>query len=246
MPDVRFSFEPSDIVNEVMSFGSPTPVEIAVSGPEFADNRAYAAEVWDEARRHSVSARSASRPVARLPHDRSQRRSREGGSGGIDARRCLAALVTATSSSRFVVPNYWADPKSGIAYQVQVEIPRPVIRTPDNVTTIGSAAQIGADSAEANRPRANPRWRRGRIARGTMPGQYDRYNMRRQITLTANVADADLGTVSREVAQAIQRAGAPPAGVQVETRGQIPPMREMQSGLADRPGPGRGRGVFAA
>ena len=31
------------------------------------------------------------------------------------------ALVTATSSSRFVVPNYWADPKSGIAYQVQVE-----------------------------------------------------------------------------------------------------------------------------
>ena len=34
------------------------------------------------------------------------------------------AIVTATSSSRFVVPNYWADPKSGIAYQVQVEIPR--------------------------------------------------------------------------------------------------------------------------
>ena len=33
MPDVRFSFEPSDIVNEVMSFGSPTAVEVAVSGP---------------------------------------------------------------------------------------------------------------------------------------------------------------------------------------------------------------------
>ena len=40
MPDVRFSFEPSDIVNEVMSFGSPTPIEIAVSGPNFAENRA--------------------------------------------------------------------------------------------------------------------------------------------------------------------------------------------------------------
>jgi len=26
MPDVRFSFEPSDIVNEVMSFGSPTSI----------------------------------------------------------------------------------------------------------------------------------------------------------------------------------------------------------------------------
>jgi multidrug efflux pump subunit AcrB len=48
MPDVRFSFEPSDIVNEVMSFGSPTPVEVAVSGPSFADNRAHADKVYRE------------------------------------------------------------------------------------------------------------------------------------------------------------------------------------------------------
>ncbi len=65
-----------------------------------------------------------------------------------------------------------------------------------------------------------------------MPGQYDRYNMRRQITLTANVSNTDLATVSREVSRAVARAGAPPTGVQVDIRGQIPPMHEMQSGLA--------------
>ena len=48
MPDVQFSFEPADIVNEVMSFGSTTPVEVAVSGPDFADTRPYAAKVMDE------------------------------------------------------------------------------------------------------------------------------------------------------------------------------------------------------
>jgi multidrug efflux pump subunit AcrB len=37
--------------------------------------------------------------------------------------------------------------------------------------------------------------------------------------------------VSGAVADAIKRAGDPPAGVQIEARGQIPPMREMQSGL---------------
>ena len=42
MPDVRFSFEPADIVSEVMSFGSPTPVEIAVTGPTLADDRTHA------------------------------------------------------------------------------------------------------------------------------------------------------------------------------------------------------------
>ena len=39
---LQFSFEPADIVNEVMSFGSPTPIEVAVSGPDFAQDRAYA------------------------------------------------------------------------------------------------------------------------------------------------------------------------------------------------------------
>ena len=31
---IKLSFEPSDIVNEVMSFGSPTPVEVAVERPQ--------------------------------------------------------------------------------------------------------------------------------------------------------------------------------------------------------------------
>src|SRR3982074_2536641 len=39
---VRFSFEPSDIVSRVMSFGAPTPIEVAVSGPSLADSRQYA------------------------------------------------------------------------------------------------------------------------------------------------------------------------------------------------------------
>ncbi|MFN9347722.1 MAG: efflux RND transporter permease subunit, partial [Planctomycetota bacterium] len=38
MPEVRFSFEPSDIVNEVMSFGSPAPIEVVVSGTDFGKN----------------------------------------------------------------------------------------------------------------------------------------------------------------------------------------------------------------
>ncbi|MEY3460289.1 MAG: Multidrug resistance protein MdtC, partial [Planctomycetota bacterium] len=40
-PGIRFSFEPADIVSEVMSFGSPTPIEIAVRGGNMAENRAF-------------------------------------------------------------------------------------------------------------------------------------------------------------------------------------------------------------
>src|SRR5205085_10090350 len=47
LPDVRFSFEPSDIVSRVMSFGSPTPVQVAVSGPDLAADRQYATRLQE-------------------------------------------------------------------------------------------------------------------------------------------------------------------------------------------------------
>ena len=73
MPDVRFSFEPADIVNEVMSFGSPTPVEVAVNGPNLADNRAYAEKIRKELTKVSSLARLAVRPGARLSNRRASR-----------------------------------------------------------------------------------------------------------------------------------------------------------------------------
>src|SRR5690606_37672731 len=143
MPDVRFSFEPSDIVNEVMSFGSPTPVEVAVSGPNFQDNRDFAERIQDELSKVSFLrdlqvGQSLDYPTVQVNVDREK-----AGLAGLMPVDVSRALVTATSSSRFVVPNYWADPKSGVAYQVQVEIPRPVVRNPYETETVGSIEALG-------------------------------------------------------------------------------------------------------
>src|SRR6185436_15443915 len=45
LPDVSFSFEPADIVSQVMSLGASTPIEVAVSGPNLIANREFAARV---------------------------------------------------------------------------------------------------------------------------------------------------------------------------------------------------------
>jgi multidrug efflux pump subunit AcrB len=146
------------------------------------------------------------------------------------------SVVAATSSSRFVVPNYWPDPKTGIGYQVQVEIPQPIMRTVDDLATLpverrGSQQILLRDMA--------------RISGSTMPGQYDRYNMKREITLTANISGADLGSVSRQINQVLaevqqqddkekekqEKQGGKPVRVTHELRGQIPPMRSMLGGL---------------
>lgn len=50
LPEVRVSFEPSDLVSRVMSFGSATPIEVAVSGPNLADNREHARKILERMR----------------------------------------------------------------------------------------------------------------------------------------------------------------------------------------------------
>ena len=120
---LRFGFEPADIVNEVMSFGSPTPIEVAVSGPDFAASRAFAAKVYEQLAQVPALCdlqyvQSLNYPTVEVRVDRER-----AGLSGVTTADVARALVSATSSSRFVVPNYWRDPKNGVGYQVQVEIP---------------------------------------------------------------------------------------------------------------------------
>ena len=143
LPDVQFSFEPADIINEVMSFGSPTPVEVAVSGPDFSRDPPLRGESsWPRWRRFpacgtSQIVQSLDYPTVQVDVDR-----KKAGTVYVTPIDVARSLAEATSSSRFTVPNFWADPKTGIGYQVQVEVPRPVVRSPKGIKPLGSIADL--------------------------------------------------------------------------------------------------------
>jgi multidrug efflux pump subunit AcrB len=222
MPDVSFSFEPSDIISRVMSFGSATPVEVAISGSDLAADRAFAEKVRDKARaipalRDVQFGQSLDYPTVDVNVDR-----QKAGLMGVRMADVSRSLVTATSSSRFVVPNYWADPNSGVAYQIQVQVPQAKMDSLEQARNVpilnrGGQTLLLRDVAT--------------VTEGTAVGQYERYNMQRMITVTANIANADLGSVATQLSRAIADLGTPPAGVNVAVRGQIAPMKEMLGGL---------------
>ncbi len=220
---LKFSFEPADIVNDVMSFGSPTPIEVAVSGAKLSDSRAFAEAIRARleripALRDLQIAQPLDYPAVAVKVDRQLT-----GASGITTQDVANSLVAATSSSRFTVPNYWADPNTGIGYQVQVEIP---------TERMNSAREVAL--VPVKRPFRGQLFLQdvARIKEGTEPGEYDRYNMKRLVSLTANIEGADLGSVSRQVAAAIEAAGEPPRGAVVDVRGQVEPMRQMFGALA--------------
>jgi multidrug efflux pump subunit AcrB len=68
------------------------------------------------------------------------------------------------------------------------------------------------------------------VTPGTAPGQYERYDMQRMITVTANI-EGDLGSAAADVRAAIAEIGDPPGRVSVALRGQIVPMEQMMDGL---------------
>ena len=74
-------------------------------------------------------------------------------------------------------------------------------------------------------------------AKGTMPGEYDRYNMRRVVSMTANIEGEDLGRVGRpRRSGAIAGPASRRAACTVDVRGQIVPMQQMFQRPGGRPG----------
>jgi multidrug efflux pump subunit AcrB len=69
------------------------------------------------------------------------------------------------------------------------------------------------------------------VRTSTAVGLYERYNMQRMVTLTANISGADLGTVAAELTRALAEVGEPPPKVNVVVRGQVIPLREMIDSL---------------
>jgi len=245
-PDVRFSFEPADIVSEVMSFGSPTPIDVAVRGGSVAENREFLKKVQASlvrvpSLRDVQIAQALDYPTIDVRIDR-----QKAGLSGATMSQVSRSVLAATSSSRFVVPNYWPDPKTGIGYQVQIEIPQPAMSSLDD---LGTVPVLNSDSGSPLLLRDV-----AQITQSTMPGQFDRYNMKRELSLTANIAGLDLGSVSKQVTAALDKVkkeddaakdeldkamkpvpGQPtppkPGRITWELRGQIPPLRQMLSGL---------------
>jgi multidrug efflux pump subunit AcrB len=218
---VAVSFEAGDVISQIMNFGSPTPIEVAVSGPNLANDRAFAQKVMVEMQniaslRDLQYGQPLDYPTVDIKVDRER-----AGQLGVTVEQIGRSLAAATSSSRYVLPNYWRDPGNGIAYQVQVEIPQARVASVEDLRSLpvmpsGASRPLVEDVAD--------------ITFGTAPGEYDRYNQQRMVTITANVV-GDLGSAARAISEAIGRLGDPPRGVTVNVRGQVPPMNDTLNGL---------------
>ena len=222
VPDCQVSFEAADIVSQVMSFGSPTPIEVAIQGPSLADDYSYGQKIRTELAklgfvRDLQFAQENNYPTLDININRER-----AGQFGLTMADVVRSVVPATSSSRFTDPNYWRDPNSGNAFQIQVQLPQNRLQGVDEVGNLPVM------------PSGRPQPQLDNIASlklGTMPGLIERFNGQHIVSLTANIHGVTLGQAVPLLNRALAAAGEAPRGAKIVMKGQIPPLEQTISGL---------------
>jgi multidrug efflux pump subunit AcrB len=222
LPGTQISFEAADIITQVMSFGSPTPVEVAVQGASLQDDYGYAQKVREQLAKLSFLrdlqfAQEMNYPTLDITVDRDR-----AGQFGLTMSDVVHSVVPATSSSRFTQPNFWRDPNSGNAFQIQVQLPQNRIQSEEDIGEIPLVK--GVRSETALRDLAT-------LKAGTTPGMIERYNGQHIVSLTANIHGLTLGEAAQKINQTLPAAGSPPRGVTVRLRGEAPALEQTLQGL---------------
>jgi len=211
IPGALISFEPADLVDQVMSLGATNPVEIVVQGRNLVQSREIADKLIKSLTdisylRDIQIAQPLDYPTIQINYDRIR-----SGQMNVTIDQAGRSVVEGTSSSRLTQLTYWLDKTSGNAYQVQVEYPQFVMNSPEQVEQI----PVGKAGNNTIYLRDIAEWKKG-----ISVGEYDRINQQRFITVTANIHKQDLGKAVDDVNKAIKKLGELPPAVKVYMRGQ--------------------------
>ncbi len=221
MPDTKLSFEPIELTDKVLSQGSPTPVEVRITGKDKKLNEQYADKVI--ARLNQISylrdvqlAQSTKYPTIDIDIDRTR-----AAQLGVTLSDISRSLVAATSSSRYTEKNLWIDPKSNISYGVQVEIPENQMNSMNDINEIpvlnNQSRPVLGDVA-TTKPE-------------TSYGENDNLGALPFLSVTANLNNKDLGTATKDVQAAIQSMGELPRGLNIEMKGLSEVLSDTLSSL---------------
>src|ERR1700761_282679 len=192
-PSVALSFEPIELTDKILSQGSPTPIEVAISGKNKAQNIAFAFKVLDKLKqinylRDVQIGQSFKYPAININIDRIRAAQQ-----GVSVNDISRSLVASTSSSRYTEKNVWLDTKLGLSYAVQVEIPEYQMQSMDDIREIpvlsNQPRPVLSDVAD--------------IKQGTTFGENDDIGAVPMLSVTANLNNKDLGTATNDVQKAI-------------------------------------------
>jgi CzcA family heavy metal efflux pump len=223
-PGFNFAFLPADIVNQILNFGAPAPIDLQVRGADLAGNFAYANKLLTKIRRIPGIAdariqQSPNSPGFNIDVDRTRAQY-----VGLTERDVTNSLVVNLAGSSQVAPTYYLNPVNGVSYSIVMQTPQYQIDSLNALQTLPITAGGGMNSPILGGI-AN-------ITRSTSNAVVSQYDIQSLVQIYATPRGRDLGAVAADVDKAIaDTAKDVPKGSSVVLLGQVQTMNSAFSGL---------------
>ena len=224
-PALQFFFQPADIVDQVLNFGQPAPIDIRVSSPDSEKAFALASKIAADIKgvpgvvdSHVFQVPDA--PALTITVDRALAEQ-----AGVDQAAIANNVLVATNSSTQSAPNFWVNPQTGSSYRLIAQMPTYRVNSTQDLWTLPvmSAASDGTGQMLMNI---------AGFGRTTTPLVTSQLNIRPVFDVNADVQGRDLDSAADEIDKVLaadRSTSATPMSVTLS--GQVETMRESFSGL---------------
>jgi multidrug efflux pump subunit AcrB len=222
---LQFFFQPADIVDQVLNFGQPAPIDVRISGPDQDAAFALASKIARALTRvagvvdsHVFQVPNA--PALTVNLDRTLATET-----GVTQQEAADDVLIATNSSAQTAPNFWVDPRNSVSYPLVVQVPTYRIGNSQDLETMPVTSGAGAASGQLLMNLAT-------FSREAVPMVTSQLNIRPVFDVHADVQGRDLYSAAQDIDKVI-KASQPDASKALTVRlsGQVEAMRESYTGL---------------
>jgi len=217
-PDLVVYFQPSDIITQILNFGTLAQIDIQVSGRNTEKDLAAAQRIVQRVSAVRGAVDVHLHQIVNTPQFFVDVDRRLASELGLTQQQVAQGLNVSLSGSFQVTPNFWSDPKTGIPYQLWVQTPE--YRT-DSLTALRNTPLLA--QAAADRPGVLTLLSSVSDIR-RVGGQtvINHVNTAPTFNIYAAVQDVDLGSVAREIRKIVaEEQKSLPAPDKITVRGQI-------------------------
>ncbi len=222
-PQDTFFFQPADIVNQILNFGVPAPIDVQVIGRSPMDY-AVAQKVAAGLRRIPGAVDVYVSQVKNAPGLSVKVNRTRANQLGLTEQNVASNMLIALSGTGQTAPSYWLDPKNGVNYQVAVQAPQYEV---DNLHELRHLPVSGGSTPQELANVAS-------VSETTTPQVVSHYNIQPVFDVYSSVQGRDLGSVSRAINAMLAKITPHlPRGTKLTVRGQVQSMNESFVGLGE-------------
>ena len=223
--ELQFFFQPADIVDQVLNFGQPAPIDVRISGPDQEEAFELASKI---ARSLTGVAGVVDSHVFQVPNapaltvDMDRTLATE---MGVTQQEAADNVLVATNSSAQTAPNFWIDPKNSVSYPLVVQVPTYRIDSSQDLETLPVTSSAGAAQGQLLLNLAS-------FGRESLPLVASQLNIRPVFDVHADVQGRDLYSAAADIDKVLEE-NRPDASkaLEVTLSGQVETMRESYTGL---------------